>query len=534
MIFQARFPSRCFFCTTPIAVGDSVVWHDAPRKVVHAACSPVQRAAEASIEASRATEIRGASLDLPVPDGLAYLPYQRSGIAYALGRPATLFADEMGLGKTVQAIGFLNARPEIRTVCVVCPASLKLNWEREIRRWSSRCIFPKMREKGEKVEKGGVLPLKGEGITITIVNYDLLKKLPEGVVFDLLILDEAHYISNPAAQRSKLATSLAARCRYRLALTGTPIVNRPMDLWPVLQILDPATWDPPGRVKDKKTKAYRQALAGEGAGFFKFAMRYCAAHEVAHGKFSGATHWDFSGASHLDELQDRLRASVMVRRLKADVLTELPLKQRQIIPLAAAHEEDFADLPDDYDAAVALLHAGQVKSRSKAPIPFAEITKRRHDQGLAKVPASIALITEWLESVAKVIVFAHHHDVIDALQAGLAPLGAVRANGADPLSDRQAAVDRFQTDPTCRVIVCGIRAMGVGHTLTAASLVVFVERDWTFAAIVQAEDRAHRIGQRDFVRQLVDSGSIDALLTEALVRKQNIADKALDATKGRS
>ena len=258
-----------------------------------------------SRQASRATD---ADVDVPRPSGLDYLPYQRAGIAYAMVRPAVLIGDEMGLGKTIQAIGIINADPTIQKVLVVCPASLKINWARELAKWLVRPASVAI--------ANGAFP----AADIVVVNYDVLKKHSEAIqsrAWDMLVVDECHYIKNPKAQRTTLA--LGIKARRRVFLTGTPICNRPAELWTLVQSLDPS---------------------GLGRSWRGFHERYAGAfqHYVRTGRGSKMI-WDVSGASNLDELQDRLRASVMVRRLKKDVLTELPPKRRVVRELARTGAE---------------------------------------------------------------------------------------------------------------------------------------------------------------------------------------------------
>lgn len=319
------------------------------------------------------------------------------------------------------------------------------------------------------------------------------------------------------------------KARQRVFLTGTPIVNRPVELFPLISSLDPAAF----------------------GDFFPFAKRYCGARHNGFG-------WDFSGASNLDELQDKLRSRIMIRRLKADVLKDLPRKRRQIIEMPAATvgaaraveaearawvdrqstlarlraEAELAKAEDGnaaYEAAVAKLTAA-------TKVAFDEMSKARHAVALAKVHDVIAHVEALLndEEVPKVILFAHHRDVIDELMAGLAAYSPVRVVGGDAMEDRQAAVDAFQTDPKVRVFVGSIYAAGVGLTLTAAAHVVFAELDWVPGVMSQAEDRAHRIGQDKsvLVQHLVLQGSMDANLAQTLIAKQTVIDSALDVSHG--
>lgn len=486
-----------------------------------------------SIEASKAAS--APAENIPVPAGLAYLPFQAAGIKYASERPATLIADEMGLGKTIQAIGVMNVLKPT-SVLVICPASLRINWRREMTKWlvEKHTIYV--------VESGYPIPKEASFI---VCNYDRLKNSTfEALMtrsWDLVVLDEAHYVKNPKAARSKALLGVAAhkdkktgelipavegildRCKYKLFLTGTPILNKPIELQPILAKISPR----------------------EFGSFFGFAKRYCNATQNKYG-------WDFSGASHLDELQTRLRANYMVRRLKKDVLTELPAKRRQVIEIPVegsdlkkalkaeqeawnAHESALDELSEAASMAEALDDQEAYKDivaklQERSKVAFEDMSGARRALGLAKIPAVIDHISSVLESgVEKLIVFCHHLDVLDAMKMALGDQ-AVTLSGSTSPEDRQAAVDRFQNDPTCKVFIGTIKAAGVGLTLTAASHVIFVELDWVPANVTQAEDRAHRIGQMEsvLIQHLVVNGSIDARMAHILVKKQEIADAALD------
>jgi SWI/SNF-related matrix-associated actin-dependent regulator of chromatin subfamily A-like protein 1 len=504
-------------------------------RLIEYADEAAKAALEKTVEAIEGSKASSAPAEnIPVPAGLAYLPFQAAGIAYAEQRPATLIADEMGLGKTIQAIGVMNMTHP-KSVLVICPASLRINWgQRELPKW--------LVDKHEiyVVESNDPIP---QNATIVVCNYDRLKN---GVLetlmtrsWDLVVLDEAHYIKNPKCQRSKALLGVPAhkekgvlvpavrgildQCERKLFLTGTPILNKPIELQPILAKISPR----------------------EFGSFFTFAKRYCNAQETKYG-------WNFSGASHLDELQTRLRANCMVRRLKKDVLTELPAKRRQVIELPVedsavkralkAENDAYADCEDELqslqetaDLAKALGSAEAYKTaisklQETAKIAFENMSSERRNLALAKVPAVIDHIQSVLESgVEKLIVFCHHIDVLNAMKKELGDQAVVFYGNTSP-EDRQKAVDRFQTDPACKVFIGTIKAAGVGLTLTAASHVIFVELDWVPANMFQAEDRAHRIGQMQsvLIQHLVVNGSLDARMAHILVAKQDIADKALD------
>ena len=552
---SGRF-GKCRAC--PAGIPRNVWWTDEPAKVgdlarrhatatgasaltfgdaeTAALAQGIAAAKSATLAASRAVD---AEINVPAPEGCEYLGYQRAGIAYAMSRPRVLIGDEMGLGKTIQALGLINADPSVKNVLVCCPSSLRLNWQREAQRWLVRKF------QFWVVDEASPPP---EMVNFVIVGYPRLSGAPGKAVhaalmarnWDLVVVDEAHFCKNPKSQRTIAVLGKAGkkgkggapdepkidglndRARRAAFLTGTPIPNKVIEIQPLLSVLCPQ----------------------EFGNFFAFAKRYCDARQVQAGR---NLVWDFSGSSHLDELQERLRLHVMIRRLKADVLTELPPKRRQLVvfprtdavdaeerewaPHAAeiealkerAEMARAAEDEESYEAAVAQLAEAE-------KVAFTEIAAVRHAVALSKVPLAIDHLHELLDGgVGKVIVFAHHKDVINALCAEFDG-ECVRLTGDTAMADRQAAVDRFQSDPSCRLFFGNLLAAGVGITLTAASTVVFVEGSFVPAEMSQAEDRAHRMGQKStvLVQSLVIDGSLDQRMMEIVTSKQNTADKALD------
>lgn len=505
--------------------GNKVWWTDKP-SIAEKFADPdaARKMHEAKIEAIEASRATNALVDIPAPAGLAYLPFQRAGIAYAMNRPNVMIGDEMGLGKTIQGIGISNADPSVRSVLVICPASLKLNWQREWQKWDVKGL-------SVGIANGKEFP----ATDVVVVNYDIIGKHRATIdarQWDLMITDECHYLKNPDTIRAKAVLGAKANerkgtaavppisAKRRAFLTGTPIVNRPVELWPLVQALDPQ---------------------GLGRSFFSYAQRYCAAQKNQYG-------WDFGGASHLDELQEKLRSTFMVRRLKSEVLTELPPKVRQVIEIPAnglsglvakeaAMAQRHEELMDALRASAELAKAEGAeafnvavrKLRDAGQIAFEDMAQARHDLALAKVPYLVEHLEDAIESSGKVVVMVWHRDVISALMEKFGDR-AVQVHGGVTIADRQAAVDRFQTDPTCQVFVGSIKAAGVGLTLTAASHVVFGELWWVPGDITQAEDRCHRIGQANsvLVQHLVVDGSLDARMAKVMVAKQNVIDYALD------
>lgn len=435
--------------------------------------APIER-----IKASFATDTdRRASC----PKGLSPYPFQRAGVEYALGAleqfGSCIIADEPGLGKTIQALCVANEL-KVEHVLVVCPASLRINWRKEADKW---LIYTEA----------------------VVLGFEELVRNPDrGLgVWDLMVVDEAHYLKNHETKRLKACFSVQAR--RHLFLTGTPIVNRPIELWPLLAAIFPSQYG------DRQ----------------KYGMRYC------NGRMVNGS-WDYTGASNLLELQKSLRSQIMVRRLKKDVLKDLPPKVRQIIEIpaeAAGASEELATLLRQLKAPNAKALTEKVVSGLKSGdmMPADVIARVRHLQALSKVGPAVAHIRSLIDEVGKVVVFAHHRDVLDQLAAAFPEHVMLRGGMSDKQKDE--AVSVFQ-NTECPVFLGQIQAAGTGLTLTAACTVVFVELDWVPGNMTQCEDRCHRIGQKDsvLVQHLVLEESLDARIAKALLRKQKIIDQALD------
>lgn len=452
------------------------------------------------------------------------MPFQMEGIQFSLARRSTLNADVMGLGKTVQAIGLINADTSIRRVLIVCPANLKLNWRRELNAWLTR-----------QLSIGIVSSREWPAADISIVNYDILDRhdfahLP----WDLVILDECHYAKNPKAKRTKLALALLKLGRKRLALTGTPIVNRPREIWPVLNALDDKAW----------------------GNFMHFARRYCDAYQeeiyIPGGGGRKRLVWHFEGSSNLHELQATLRSTVMIRRSKEEVLDQLPPKRRQLIELPADSVE--AKLAVGQEQVIQALNnkVEHLKARAQAAeklgdkaafedamaeldaaeeTSFTEISRIRRETAVAKGPLVAGYAASLLESdeVGKLVIFAHHHEVVDTLVRELSTFGVVQFTGRETAEEKDQAVTSFQ-EGEARVFVGSLQAAGVGLTLTAAQTALMAELDWTPGVMAQAEDRLHRIGQTEsvLIQYLVLDGSIDAKMANTIVDKADVIAVALD------
>jgi SWI/SNF-related matrix-associated actin-dependent regulator 1 of chromatin subfamily A len=368
---------------------------------------------------------------------------------------------------------------------------------------------------------------------VVVVNYDVLSKWPKRLreqPWDVVILDESAAIKNRQAARTKavLGDKKAGLdpipANYRVCLSGTPIENRPEELWTTLYFLDPARW----------------------GSFWSYAKRYC-------GMVNNGFGMDTSGATNLDELQRILRETVMIRRRKSDVLNELPPKTRIVVEmdgdgleeLVVAEERVMRKYNAELEvaqAAIELARASEsdeefkaaVKGLAAKTVAFDQMALVRHQTAVAKVPAMIEAILADLAEVGscKALVFGHHHDVLEPLAAAFP--GSVLITGQTPPEARQGICDRFQTEPGCGPFFGSIRACGEGLNLTAAKLVIFAEEDWVPGKVSQAEDRAHRIGQKDnvLVKHYVVPGTIDAKMIQTIVSKQEVIDRALDTDPG--
>ena len=476
---------------------------------------------EEKIEASKASD---ADIEIPCPKGLEFYPFQKAAIKYAIERKHILIADSMGLGKTLESLGILNYDSSIYRVLVVCPASLRLNWKKEAEKWLIR-----------KFNVGVVdRSFYPEGANFVIINYDVLQKHHDKLreeEWDIVILDELHYLKNNSSIRCRQVFGCRANKKKDIeavksiptkkfvGLTGTPILNRPEELWTIVKAFD------------------KEGLGRSWKGFHK---RYCNAYQDRYG-------WNTKGASNLDELQLRLRESFMIRRLKEDVLPELPAKIRQVIELPTNGSQELvkkeleaytkrqekvaelkakvelskaSDNEEEYKEAVAALKEGTMAI-------FSEMASLRQEVALAKVPIVIEYLKNALEQ-GPVVCFAHHKEVVRQIHEAFKDNSRCLV-GDTKIEDRQKAVDDFQSGEY-DLFIGSIKAAGVGITLTRSSHVVFAELDWTPAMINQSEDRCHRISQENsvLVQHLVLEESLDAYIAKTIVNKQNVIDQALD------
>ena len=430
--------------------------------------------------------------NIPSPRGREYFPYQSAGILHAATqlqkRHSHAIFDEQGLGKTIQAIGVANLL-KLPIICVVCPASLRLNWCREIANWHTCGQTP--------------LPILSGASHLprdrsVVVSYDLAGKVLPKIKPDLLVVDEAHYIKNPQTKRAKAVLAAAAKIKT-LWLSGTPLPNgRPIELYPLLR---KTAWD----VLDCAT-------------YGKFLRNWCQ-YYADQGTIV------VTGVKNEEDLLLRLRASGwMTRRLKSEVYKQLPAKRHDLILLSADSNEVRRVLEQEKNfSADEIIEHGE-------PVGTA-LPEIRKEMGLAKMPQVAEYVRTLLDGgVEKVVVFGHHVAVTEGLAELLSAYGSVLINGAVPPIERQKRVDRFQTDPACRVIVANMQAGGTGFTLTKAHDVVLAEPSWVPGVNDQACDRCHRIGQteRVIIHYMCVERSLDAKILGSAARKRTHASITLD------
>ena len=440
------------------------------------------------VKLSSATDAR---LDLPGLSG-ELKPFQRAGVRYLLQQRRAFLADEQGLGKTIEALATLEADGAYPAV-VVCPASLKLNWMREIERW--------LPQRSAQMLEGNRGPVASA--EITVVNYDIVAgriDALEALRPQAVVLDESHYCKNPRAQRTQAAQRLASavpRTGMLLALTGTPVMNRPPELISQLRIL--------GRLGD----------FGSGA---QFGQR-------------------FRGADAHQRLHWHLRARCFARRLKADVLPQLPAKTRAVVPIALDNEPEYRLAEQDVIAWLRSqpLDLRELDAKVAAALRAERLVRLNALKLLAargKLHAALHWIHDFLSSGERLVVFARHREIQRAVVERFP--SALHVLGDDSQKARDNAVQTFQGADTQanQLIVCSIEVAGQGITLTRSTNVAFLELDWTPAKHDQAEDRCHRIGQQDAVNAtyLLAADTIDETIATLLERKRAVIGAVTDGS----
>ncbi|KAJ7955342.1 SWI/SNF-related matrix-associated actin-dependent regulator of chromatin subfamily A-like protein 1 [Quillaja saponaria] len=471
----------------------------------------------AIVAASAAPDLRDRYDRIPSYVESKLLAFQREGVRFILqhgGR--ALLADEMGLGKTLQAIAVTACIRDSWPVLILTPSSLRLHWASMIQQWLNvppSDILVVLSQCGGS-NRGGFTVVSSstknsihlDGL-FNIISYDVVPKLQNILMaseFKIVIADESHFLKNAQAKRTTASLPVIKKAQYAILLSGTPALSRPIELFKQLEALYPAVYK----------------------NVHEYGNRYC----------KGGIFGIYQGASNHDELHNLMKATVMIRRLKKDVLSELPMKRRQQV---------FLDLADkDMKQINALFRELQVvKAKIKScqsreevePLKFTEknlINKIYTESAEAKIPAVLDYLGTVIEAGCKFLIFAHHQPMIESVHEFLIKkkVGCIRIDGSTPATSRQALVTEFQEKDSLKAAVLSIRAAGVGLTLTAASTVIFAELSWTPGDLIQAEDRAHRIGQVSSVNvyYLLANDTVDDIIWDVVQSKLENLGQMLD------
>lgn len=414
--------------------------------------------------------------------GLELMPYQEEGVRFLTGGYHKLLADDMGLGKTIQVIAAAFNVLHAKQTVIICPAAVKYHWARQIVKWSksSQTIF---------VVTNGRADIPPSA-TVIIVNYELLlrDRIYKQLVargkekgFDVVVCDEAHYLKSLTAKRTKRVLgvhSFMRYSRYKWMLSGTPVLNRPAEIYPMLITLCP-----------DKIEPYTT--------WIDFGRYFCKGEKDQFGV------WSMKGSAHIAELSQRMEG-FLLRRKKEDVLDQLPDKIETVIELDV-------DIPEGID---------------EMPISTA-----RRELALAKIPEATSYIRDTVSEVGKIVVFAHHRTVLSELKVSLADFSPVMVFGGMTAEQKQESIDSFINDVNTQVFLAQTLAGGTGidGLQEVCSYVVFVELDWSPGIMDQAVDRLRRIGQREtvFVQYLAVPNSLDTMMAEVLDYKRDVISKLL-------
>ena len=486
------------------------------------------------IESAAAT----GTMQLYHPESMKPFPYQVAGVEYILKRRGVILADEQGLGKSMTALVTMNMRKDVEAL-IVCLAILKTNWLKEARKWIIGHITAYIYDsKKIKVYKKQLTP-HNKSTVLHIVNYDILDRHFErflGTPYNHFIADECQKIKNDSAQRTKIAQQLARKAPYKIFITGTPIYNKPKDLFVPINLIDPHMF----------------------GNFHLFALKYCGAKTL---KFGGKTITKYDGATNLDELNQVLRSNYMIRRMTEEVMKDLPKKIKDVIILnedvldkivrkeqnlliSAKQEQEKLEMEIarlrevmKTDASYETIYKNKVATLKKAKFQnFGEMSKIRKEMAIKKVPYVLEFVKEMLDSSedpqSKVVVFAHHQEVIQLLNAGLKKYKPLVIYGGTSAPQRELVLKAFRQKNEYRVFIGSMGAAGTGvdGLQLNCNRMVFAELDWTPSLVDQAESRLARIGQKlpVFIYHIVADQSIDSHIAKLMVQKTAIAQQILD------
>lgn len=421
--------------------------------------------------------------------------FQVKGIEFLEAQKGrALLGDDMGLGKTIQVLGYLALHPELSLIIIVCPSSAKYEWQSQIENHTKNLSC-------EILNGRKPYPVKER---ILVINYDILPYW-EAYLLTLkpqaLILDECHYVKNQRVKRTMASKKISSVCKVVIPLSGTPIINRPSEFFPVLNMIRPS----------------------EFGSFWHYAFRYCAPKRAFRGQG-----WDFSGSQRPEELHRRV-SPFMIRRMKEEVLMELPPKQRIPIFIDLSNRKEYVQARDGFLTWYRAEKGAEKAETAEKAEAFVKIGQLRQVAAQGKLRAAKEWIRDYLDSTdGKLVVFAYHRAIFQNLVESFTKICACGGGAGEA---RHKEVQRFQTDPKCRIFIGSIKADKEAITLTAANTVVFVEQGWTPGEHDQAEDRINRIGQKaDSITAYYFLGkdSIDEYLWDLIEKKREIITKILD------
>jgi len=421
------------------------------------------------------------------------LEHQEIAIEKLVGTKRFILADDMGLGKTTSTIIAALETGEEK-ILIICPASLKINWEREIRNYTDRSVY---------ISEGKNFSTEHDFV---IVNYDILKNFYDiknkdkspitQANFGLVIIDEAHYIQNGQAQRTKLVNSFVKNVKRLWLLTGTPMTSRPINYFNLLQLIDSPV----------------------AQNWMAYAIRYCQGYQFNAGKRKV---WNVSGASNLEELRDRTSRQVL-RRLKTEVL-DLPDKIISPVYLRLKSRLYEGLMGDYYN-----WYENKTEESSSLTVQFSKLMKVRQVIAEEKIKDTIELAENIIEQDKKVIIFTNFTDTLNKITEHFGKI-AVSLDGSTSKVARQYAVDQFQENDKIKVFVGNLKAAGVGLTLTAAEAVIMNDLSFVPSDHSQAEDRAFRYGQKNNVSVYypIFENTIEGAIYDILIKKKNIFETVM-------
>ncbi|KAM8856911.1 SWI/SNF-related matrix-associated actin-dependent regulator of chromatin subfamily A-like protein 1 [Synchiropus picturatus] len=446
----------------------------------------------ARFDGQQASSVNIPEADLSAVDpsiASSLMPFQKEGVNFAVFKQGRLLlADDMGLGKTVQAICIAAYYRSEWPLLVVAPSSVRFTWAEAFRRW-----LPSLSPDTINV----VVKAKDElraGL-VNIISYDLLSRMDKqkpGSPFNVLIMDESHFLKNMKTARCKAALPLLQAAKRVILLSGTPAMSRPAELYAQILAVKPTLFPR----------------------FHEFGVRYCDARQMTWG-------WDYSGSSNLGELKLLLSECLMLRRLKSEVLSQLPAKQRKVVTVT------IDGVSNRIKAALSAAARELAKDHHNKMEEKAALLLFYNHTADAKLQAIMEYISDMLEcGREKFLVFAHHKLVLDHVTSELVKKNVdhIRIDGTTPSAERQRLCDKFQLSTSTCVAVLSITAANMGLTLHSADLVIFGELFWNPGVLIQAEDRVHRIGQTNNVNihYLVAKGTADDHLWPMIQEKMNV------------